>query len=715
MIFTHINNFFKESKNFLISNYCLIYVIFLISYILFYIFQWPVYAGDTDLWYHLNGGRYIFEHKAIPRDSSFFSFIEPPREWVNYYWLFQVLVYKIYTFSGYYGLVFLRALVFIVLILVMYLILNRNFKNTPTIYSAITFSLFVLFLIPRFHLIRPHMFTYLFIALFIYILELKPKYTIFLPIVSILWVNLHGIVYPVMILIIIAYLVEFFLNKIKEKKHIEKKELLFLMPLIVCIGSVFLTPHLTDLTWVPFIPTEFASLYILEIAKIKIEELSSFQIIKMTMPFGTIFNIIFFASCIAVIIKIFNRKGKNISHFILFVAAIILLSRANRFRYEYALFSLPILKDFIQLFEKYTIKERVLKPLFAILVALFIVSSFLTVKETFAHMPEKYPFSHKNLPEGICTFLNKIEGHGKVFNHPNHGGYLQWMLYPKYKIFMDMEIPFLFLNEDMFTANNAFTTATGLNYIISRYRPQFIIAPSGNSQFKALIEKYPDYRIVFFDETGILYVDKKSFPFVAKEYELKEIDPYNLHRIDIDKIITEKKDLNVISEVLKIHSIYPDCILTNQILALIYNKRQEFEQSIKYAEKIMQSYPELHIGYKLKGDALQGLQKFDEALICYENALKKTINKKEIYREIANTYMKKEAYKKAYKVYKLITDPFTEKDYKFFYDVCMAAMLSGNVKDAKILFNYAYSLVPQEDKKWQEKYLNLAENLNLKK
>jgi len=34
---------------------------------------------------------------------------------------------------------------------------------------------------------------------------------------------------------------------------------------------------------------------------------------------------------------------------------------------------------------------------------------------------------------------------------------------------------------------------------------------------------------------------------------------------------------------------------------------------------------------------------------------------------------------------------------------------------AKILFNYAYSLVPQEDKKWQEKYLNLAENLNLKK
>ncbi len=707
--------FFKENKNWLFSNYCIIYIIFLISYVLFYLFQWPIYAGDTDLWYHLNGGRYILEHNSIPRDSSFFSFIEPPREWVDYYWLFQLLVYKIYTFSGYYGLVFLRALIFIAIMLLIYLILNKNLKDKPTIYRAITFSLFVLFLIPRFHLIRPHMFTYLFIVLFIYILELKPRYTFFLPVVSILWVNLHGIVYPVMILIILAYLIDFFLNKIKEKKHIENRELLFLIPLIVSIGSVFLTPHRTDLTWVPFIPTEFASLYIFEIAKIKIEELFSFQVIKMTMPFGTIFNIIFFSSCIAIIIKIFNKKGKNISHFILFVAGIILLSKANRFRYEYALFSLPILKDFIQLLEINNLREKFLKPVFAILTTLFIVSSFLTVKETFAYMPKKYPFSQRNLPEGICTFLNRIDAHGKVFNHPNYGGYLQWVLYPKYKIFMDMEIPFLFLNEDIFTANNAFTSETGLNYIIGKYRPQFIIAPSGNSQFKTLIKKYPDYTAVFFDETGILYVDKVSFPIIAKEYELKEIDPYNLYQINIDKIITEKKDENILTEVLKMHNIYPDCILTNQILALIYNKRQEFEQSLKYVEKIIRSYPELPIGYKLKGDALQGLQKFDEALISYENALNRTINKVEIYREIGNTYMKKKAFKKAYKTFKLITDPFTQKDYKFFYDVCMAAMLSGNVKDAKILFNYAYSLVPQEDKKWQEKYLKLAEQLILKK
>jgi len=712
MEISNLKVFFKNSK---IYDHCyLFYIIFLICYISYYLFQWPIYAGDTDLWYHLNGGRYILEHGTIPKDSSFFSFIEPPREWVDYYWLFQVIVYKIYTFYGYYGLVFLRALILMATILTIYLVLNRDFKTKPHIYTAVAFSLFVLFLIPRFQLIRPHMFTYLFIVLFIYIFELRPKYVPVLPVISILWINLHGIVYPVMVIITLAYLIEFFINKKIEKKHLEKKELWFVIPIIICIGSVFLTPHLTDLTWVPFIPTEFASLYILEIAKINIEELFSFQIIKMMLPFGTIFNMIFFASCIAIITKIINKDGKRLSHFILFIAAIILLTRANRFRYEFALFSLPILKDFIQLFEKDTIKKKVIKPVFAILVVLFMVSCFLTVNETFAHMPKKFPFSHKNLPEGISTFLNKINSHGRVFNHPNHGGYLQWMLYPKYRIFMDMEIPFLFLNEDIFTANNAFSTETGFNYIIKKYRPQFIIAPLGNAQFKTLIEKYPDYRAVFFDETGILYVDKIAFPEIVNTYELKEIDPYGILYINIEKTIREKRDIKVVSELLRMHNIYPDCLVTNQIMSLIYNKRHEFGESIKYAEKIIQSYPELHMGYRLKADALQGQGQYENALLNYQKALKGATNQVEIYREMGNIYMKQQKYASAYKIFKFITNPFSIKDYKFFYDVCMAAFLSGNIKDAKILFNYGYALVPQGDDEWQEKYLKLAEKMVLK-
>ena len=48
-----------------------------------------------------------FEHLLatgeIP-DTSYFSFLSPPRTWVDYYWLFQALVYSLYEAAGYGGL-----------------------------------------------------------------------------------------------------------------------------------------------------------------------------------------------------------------------------------------------------------------------------------------------------------------------------------------------------------------------------------------------------------------------------------------------------------------------------------------------------------------------------------------------------------------------------------------------------------------------------------
>ena len=122
MIKLNYKEFFKDQ-----DNYFLLYILFLYAYVAYYLVQWPIFAGDTDLWYHLNGGRYILEHGVIPKDSSFFSFMLPPREWVDYYLLFQVLVYKIYTFSGYYGLVSLMALLFLTLIsLILAFFLKKN-------------------------------------------------------------------------------------------------------------------------------------------------------------------------------------------------------------------------------------------------------------------------------------------------------------------------------------------------------------------------------------------------------------------------------------------------------------------------------------------------------------------------------------------------------------------------------------------------------------
>jgi tetratricopeptide (TPR) repeat protein len=130
---------------------------------------------------------------------------------------------------------------------------------------------------------------------------------------------------------------------------------------------------------------------------------------------------------------------------------------------------------------------------------------------------------------------------------------------------------------------------------------------------------------------------------------------------------------------------------------------------MQYAENIIINYPEAPVGYKLKADALQGLGEHDKALSAYNKALDRTVNKVEMYREIGNIYMKQQKYAKAYKAFRIIADPFSGTDYKFMHDICLSAILSGNRKDAEILFRYAYPLVPPEDREWNEKYARLAE------
>src|SRR4030043_2087180 len=87
----------------------LIFFFFLI--LIGYFMTWPIVGYDTDLWYHLSGGRYFWENGTIAKDA-FFSYITPPKSWYNYYWLFQVIVYKVFQWTGYYGLIVLRCFLF---------------------------------------------------------------------------------------------------------------------------------------------------------------------------------------------------------------------------------------------------------------------------------------------------------------------------------------------------------------------------------------------------------------------------------------------------------------------------------------------------------------------------------------------------------------------------------------------------------------------------
>src|SRR5215208_4239629 len=59
---------------------------------------------DPDLWWHLRTGQDIVANVAIPH-TDIYSFTKSGSEWVTHEWLSEVVVYAIYRFTGWGGLI----------------------------------------------------------------------------------------------------------------------------------------------------------------------------------------------------------------------------------------------------------------------------------------------------------------------------------------------------------------------------------------------------------------------------------------------------------------------------------------------------------------------------------------------------------------------------------------------------------------------------------
>jgi hypothetical protein len=129
---------------------------------------------------------------------------------------------------------------------------------------------------------------------------------------------------------------------------------------------------------------------------------------------------------------------------------------------------------------------------------------FFFLQHFFAH-PPRYPLSAREIPEGVVSFLKDVRAEGTLLNYPNTGGYLEWSLYPAVRIFMDMQVPFLFTDADFMAARGAFTDGQRLGQLIGRYRPTFISVPIDMTGFELI---HPDYRVIF--RHGSFYDNARS-------------------------------------------------------------------------------------------------------------------------------------------------------------------------------------------------------------
>ena len=211
---------------------------------------------ESDYYWHVKAGDYMFHNGILKNDV--FSWIVNGKYWMSHEWLFEIIIYlfSIIFKSSHllvYGFISICSLLFILFIY------NREdyLKNVPFGMIWIVFSLILL----PFMQARPHLISFNLLAISIILLfnnykNENDKSIYLLPLISIIWANVHGgssnLVYLLCILFFICGLVSFNCKKVYSNRISKVQLKRYLIVCILCIISISFNIHGVKMILYPY-------------------------------------------------------------------------------------------------------------------------------------------------------------------------------------------------------------------------------------------------------------------------------------------------------------------------------------------------------------------------------------------------------------------------------------------------------------------------------
>jgi hypothetical protein len=147
---------------------------------------------DIDFWWHLRTGELIAHTGRVPTSDPF-SFTAAGQPWVVHEWLWELAVYLIVTHWGYGAAMLLSAVIVTVTYVVLYRLLRRLGANEILAAALVLWA--AALALPNLG-VRPREVTLFFVSVYLSVLwpsEIADTRRLWLlPVLMLLWVNLHG-------------------------------------------------------------------------------------------------------------------------------------------------------------------------------------------------------------------------------------------------------------------------------------------------------------------------------------------------------------------------------------------------------------------------------------------------------------------------------------------------------------------------------------------
>lgn len=503
------------------DKYRYLFLVLLTLFTLFILSAIPI--NDFDFWWHLKTGEWIVENGRLPSTDPFTYTAIPddheapgrPFYVITQSWFAEILYHFIVKYLSIKGFIIIRSFIFVMTALFTILLISRHAGSRFVIPAMLPYLLAT----PESLTDRPQMFAFLFAVVVIFLLEeviSGKRYPIFLiPLIMLINANMHG-----GYLVSAGYLIVYMLAIPFEDRLREKWQKLILTG-IPSVAVTYLNPNrwkAIDVTMVLYKPEITSSVD-------SLEQWSPFKILPYT--YTNIAWLSYWFLVMASVITIFYLLKTN-----RYSWALILLGTgiASLTSMRYIYFFLPVSTFILANTLKEIISRRLTERVFVeTTVWTLIISSLLIfyVKWNVILKDTYYGY----FPEKAVDFIKRNPIPQPVFNDINWGGYLEWRLYPEYKMFTDTRNLIVDVFRQYMNVLNA--TPQGRS-IIDVYGIKSIITPAINSYNG---EIFPLIKWLYKDDDWLLiYLDGVSMIFVKKQYYHTSIPKIYIYKQVLDEV-----------------------------------------------------------------------------------------------------------------------------------------------------------------------------------
>lgn len=472
---------------------------------------------DYDLWARLIAGMGSVQTGHVLK-QDFLSYT-PTHPWFDHEWGSGVIFYLTQHFFSSAGILFLQAiLIFLIFFFISRIIKLRGLKTT----TEYNFLFYYFTFIPISYIvdgpIRSQMFSFLFFTVFLYILESarkgKTKLIFLLPLLMIIWNNLHGGCVSGIGLILIYLIGEFF-----NKKPVNQYIFALASTILVLPINPWGLSYLNFLLKAVLMPRPLISEWRWLFYKDDLFGCMKFKIYALFL----------ISTEIAMILK--QLKSKNFyfdkTKFLVLSATIFLAVLHVKF-IPFAVITMAcfLYDDFYTFFNSltknaFTNIANIANIKIIIIYGLIIIFAFSTIK-----MKGFGPYlDWSRYPVKAVEFLKTNNIKGKLLADFSFGSYISYKLYPNNKIYMDGRYEEVY-DEYLFDILDDFDSGgQDWNIILEKFPPDIILIEKTHPA-RNLLDMDKQWSKIFDDNTFVIFVKSKDLnkykhPFKKPSADIK--------------------------------------------------------------------------------------------------------------------------------------------------------------------------------------------------